>query len=390
MAGIKDRWNRLCDAAEDLGAQDQGKQPAPLGELRKRLRPAAERLGIAGQVDGLTDADVLVVEQLLPAYEKGRASGRIDMDEVVRHVREAGVSAFVGYDGGGATIHAGDMWLWPDSRGDQRYAVLAGPGSFTDSVLQRPFSDAGDFWIGLDDDGDGPATVIPDGTPAEQVARMVIDLVRRVEKQRGRIEAAVEAADNAFWASIAAAFPEATAGAIPPEAVLRFRRARYEAVNLWLSYSAPDEGIAPVAPPVKEPRYGYVEWSTIEAVSAGAWRFQLAESVTDLHAAWTAAVDDFASDPAAFTSAVNEGTTLNEQDLVDDYPHILARHGLTYIPDPEPSVPTINVDGDTILVDGPDGADRCRVPSAGAQLCGALLDDGLCSRETAAHRRDND
>ncbi|MER5608223.1 hypothetical protein AB0F93_00435 [Micromonospora tulbaghiae] len=402
MAGIKDRWNRLCDAAEDIGAQDQGKeQPAPLAELVQRLRMPAERLGLAEQVNELAETpvydmdgiDAMLAQQLMQAYEKGRSSGRIDMDEVARHIREAGVSAFVGYDGGGVTISAGERWEWPDGSGDQRYAVLIGPGSFTDPKLQRPFSNAGDFYIGPDDDGEGLVTTVADGTPPEQVARMAVDMVRRVEKQRKRIEAAVEAAGDAFWAAIAAAFPEATAGDYPPDAVMNFKRTQHQAVALWLEYNAPQDGIAPDAPPAPKPRYGLVRWETHDEKSRGVWRFRLAESVTDFAEAWDGAVEDFCNDREVFTRAVEASEVLFHETLLNDYPEILAKRGLTFLPDPvlDPVVAEATAYVDDILVDE-DSGDRCRVLDVSPALrCGAPLDDdGQCSRDPMAHHREID
>lgn len=136
-------------------------------------------------------------------------------------------------------------------------------------------------------------------------------------------------------------------------------------------------------------RYGYVEWATFDQTAAGKWRFQLADTVTDLHAAWTAAVDDFAEDRAAFTYAVDHSDMLVEHHLVEHFPQILARHGLTYIPEPEPAVPTITAAVDNILVEADQ---RCSVLDYDDQLrCGALLDDaGQCSRNPMEHHRDID
>ncbi|MEH0937696.1 hypothetical protein [Micromonospora psammae] len=131
---------------------------------------------------------------------------------------------------------------------------------------------------------------------------MVVEKVRQAEARSERIAKAVEAAGDAFWATIAAAFPEATAGDFPPDATMDIERAQHQAVHLWLHYNAPEGGIAATGPAslptVPDGRYGYVEWATHDESARGKWLFQLADTVTDLHAAWTAAVDDFADDLA--------------------------------------------------------------------------------------------
>lgn len=246
MGGIKERWNRLCMGAGDLGAQDQGRQePATLVELQGRLWPAASLLGIAEAFAALPDDDALIVDQLLPAYEEGRKSGRVDMDEVVRHIIAAGVEAYVGHSGGGyATIYAGKLDEWPDAHGDRRHAVLVGPGGFTAPDWKRPFGHRGDFCFGPDDDGDSKPVNIADGTPPEKVAELVVAAVRSAEARRTRLADAVEAAGEAFWAEIAKHYPEVNSGDFGPEETVTLERALHGAVSLWLHYNKPEEGIA--------------------------------------------------------------------------------------------------------------------------------------------------
>jgi hypothetical protein len=57
--------------------------------------------------------------------------------------------------------------------------------------------------------------------------------------------AIVEAALEAFWATVAARVPEAKSGDFPPDADSAIERAAYEAVTTWLLLNAP-----PKLPPI--------------------------------------------------------------------------------------------------------------------------------------------
>ncbi|MFG1872112.1 hypothetical protein [Micromonospora arborensis] len=385
------RFNQLCSAAEDLGAQDQSRQePAALAELRERLQPAAQRLLIPERFAELPDDDALIVGQLLPAYERGRKSGRIDMDEVVKHIEAAGVLAFVGHSGGGcATIYAGRLPDLPDAHGDRRYPVMVGPGAFTAPDWQRPYSDPGDFCFGPDDDGDTMPVQIPDGTPPEKVAELVVAKVRQIEGQRKRLAEAVEAAGEAFWAEIAKHFPEVTSGDFGPDETITFERAQHAAVSLWLYYNAPEGGIAETAPParpaVPQERYGHVDFDDLNHLNEPVykrWTFRLADSVTDFAEAWEAALVAFSIDRQAYTKAVRNDHILYVDALVDQYPHILAAHGLTLVT--ELDGPTLSAQLD-ILVACDD--DRCDFEDGDGLLCGQLLENGeVRDRKCGKHR----
>lgn len=134
-------------------------------------------------------------------------------------------------------------------------------------------------------------------------------------------------------------------------------------------------------------RYGYIEWYTYDQSATGTWRFRLADTVTDFDAAWAAAIDDFSTDRAAFTKAVDNDKALFELDMLEDFPEILARHGLTYIPEPEPAVPTKNVlAADNILVES---EHRCTAREPDGLRCGADLDgDDRCTQKPALHHHD--
>jgi len=55
-----------------------------------------------------------------------------------------------------------------------------------------------------------------------------------------RIGEALMKADLAFWAEIAKAFPEAKTGDFPPEASLKWDKARDQAVYWWLVFNHPN------------------------------------------------------------------------------------------------------------------------------------------------------
>lgn len=90
--------------------------------------------------------------------------GTIDMDLVVRWVKDRGHNAYVEHTGGGcATICAGDPTR--DSHGDERWPAMAGAGWFTGPGCTGGRANHGDFYIGVDDGGDtGPTYSILDHT----------------------------------------------------------------------------------------------------------------------------------------------------------------------------------------------------------------------------------
>lgn len=55
-----------------------------------------------------------------------------------------------------------------------------------------------------------------------------------------RLAKAVEAADLAFWAEIAKAFPEADKGDFSPDATITWNKARDLAVYRWMMFNHPD------------------------------------------------------------------------------------------------------------------------------------------------------
>lgn len=143
-------------------------------------------------------------------------------------------------------------------------------------------------------------------------------------------------------------------------------------------------------------RYGYVDYHTPDRPTrdcvAGRWRFRLADDAPDFATAWENAVRDFrvAHDP--WRDAKVAGHTFNYGDLIG-YPDILARHGLTFLPDDE-TAPILLVDHDDVLVDPEDDEERCLYEEDG-ELCGAWLGDnegwdGKCGTHADRAEADSD
>lgn len=165
---------------------------------------------------------------------------RIDMLAVAEQVRAAGHGAFVDHSGGGhMTIFAGPVDDLPDAAGDYRRAVLAGPGfNYPDGV----FGDATDFAVGPDDDGATTPVLTPHTVTTEQVADLIVDQIGKQQGRWARIRAAVQPAEQAFWAAIAAQFPEVTSGDYAGDNLLP---TLHQAVLDWLAVNQPKQGIAP-------------------------------------------------------------------------------------------------------------------------------------------------
>lgn len=58
-----------------------------------------------------------------------------------------------------------------------------------------------------------------------------------------RLKHAVEAAQHAFWSSVADTYVEAESGDFPPDADIALREAMSEAVELWVSVNVPNAGV---------------------------------------------------------------------------------------------------------------------------------------------------
>jgi hypothetical protein len=107
------------------------------------------------------------------------ASPRVwNMDRIVALVRARFENAYVEMTGGGcATIYAGPIVT--DGRGDQRYALIAGPGSYggrgfgpdEDSVV------GADFCYGNDDDGETEPIYLTDTETEESIAALFISFI---------------------------------------------------------------------------------------------------------------------------------------------------------------------------------------------------------------------
>lgn len=64
-------------------------------------------------------------------------------------------------------------------------------------------------------------------------------LQRRSGAAKKSIESVVEDALSAFWASVAAAYPQATTGDMTPSGEVRLKRAAIAAVEEWVEYNVP-------------------------------------------------------------------------------------------------------------------------------------------------------
>ncbi|WP_047892593.1 hypothetical protein [Micromonospora sp. RV43] len=130
-------------------------------------------------------------------------------------------------------------------------------------------------------------------------------------------------------------------------------------------------------------RYGFVEFSSLDAYNEPTfdrWTFLLDESVTDFAAAWQAAVATFCNDRRVFTDVVQNRMALAPNQLVAEYPDILAAHGLTLASLPDgPSV----VIADDLLVTS--GDRRCVHECADGLLCGRPLDHDRRDRTCGRH-----
>ncbi len=102
----------------------------------------------------------------------------VDMTEIAALVREQGIDAYVEHTGGGIwTIYAG-------SRIGERVAVLAGPSTSTPDT--RHMGDPTDFYVGPDDNGLLPVSSVSRRgvTTPQQIAALIVTLVRETEKHR--------------------------------------------------------------------------------------------------------------------------------------------------------------------------------------------------------------
>lgn len=68
---------------------------------------------------------------------------------------------------------------------------------------------------------------------------MVTDYPGMDDAHRERMYRATDMAQEAFWACVAAAFPEAEAGDFPPDAHMHFEQACRHAVFTWLQFNFP-------------------------------------------------------------------------------------------------------------------------------------------------------
>lgn len=97
----------------------------------------------------------------------------LNFDRIVSLVTAQGVYAHVAMTGGGvATIFAGATHV--DTAGDERYAVVAGPGTY--GITKPSTGDLAEFYVGPDDEGQSDAfePLRAGATTDEDVARMIV------------------------------------------------------------------------------------------------------------------------------------------------------------------------------------------------------------------------
>lgn len=174
MAGIREAFDRVVEAMEEMGRADAVKG-APLPGDERLWEVARERLmaAVAAEWRNRPDGELRAAcLEFLPgiagnwasdmarrAYLEGRRPGRFDLREVAALVRQAGVPAELCHSPGrGVTLYAG-------ADGD----VSAGPGHL-------PGLDAYgyEFHVGTDDE----QAAVPLEPTAQQVADLIVGVVR--------------------------------------------------------------------------------------------------------------------------------------------------------------------------------------------------------------------
>lgn len=101
----------------------------------------------------------------------------IDMDAIVELVEAEGIQAYVEQTGGGcATIYAGRTGS-PADLIRPEWIAGAGPGWFEGPGFSRGRGVVGDFWIGLNDDGETDPYAPNTNNPAESAA-LIVAVVR--------------------------------------------------------------------------------------------------------------------------------------------------------------------------------------------------------------------
>ncbi|CCH17735.1 hypothetical protein [Micromonospora lupini] len=138
----------------------------------------SQRVALPDQIDN----DLLA--ELRDAFNDGRQPTRFDMQAVVVEVARHGHDAHIGHSGGNtATIYAGSQHT--DQNGDARWAVIAGPGWFTEPARQAPVADTSEFQIGPDDDY--WTIAVPDHTSPTEVAALIVAVIEQIAAGQGRL-----------------------------------------------------------------------------------------------------------------------------------------------------------------------------------------------------------
>lgn len=109
---------------------------------------------------------------------------RIDMDLLAALIEERGVPAYVGQTGGGtATILIGNESK--DQYGDLLMEAMAGPGWFEGPGWTVARGRFGDFYWGLDDQGESDPEVELTPRPLAEIADGIVEFVKR---NRGEVQ----------------------------------------------------------------------------------------------------------------------------------------------------------------------------------------------------------
>jgi hypothetical protein len=210
--------------------------PPPTDEQLWTLARSQPELSLPEQID------LALLDELRAAYNVGRHPCRIDLQALAETLQARGYDAVVEHTGGNtATLYAGSQF--PDRHGDLRWSA-AGPGWFEHSGHRRPFADTAELTVGPDGDDTWTVT-ISEGTLWAALTELIVAVIDEVHAQRSRFSQAVEAAQDAMWATFAARYPEVTTGDVAPGADRAFSIEATRLLAGWLDDNRTDQGTIP-------------------------------------------------------------------------------------------------------------------------------------------------
>lgn len=216
------RWLQHLDVITAWGqASAANHTPPPTDQQLWAVSRVRADLNLPEQVDPA------LLDQLREAFNTGRQPTRIDLQALADALHKRGYDAVVEHTGGNtATLYAGSQF--PDRHGQLRWSATAGPGWFEHPRRQRPFADSSEFAVGPDGDDTWTVTV-PIHPGWTVLVNLIVAVIDEVNAQRARFSQAVEAAQDAMWATFAARYPEVTTGDLAPGARPRPRHRDHEA-----------------------------------------------------------------------------------------------------------------------------------------------------------------